>query len=78
MILHLRKGEAGYYKLVKQNFVGSRETFSLLVKTLEKEGIVERKLIDSRPPRVQYNLTRKGKEVAEILLKLDRVLKGQP
>lgn len=76
VISYLRKvGKAGYYVMLKQGFVASRETFSILIKELEKEGIVARKLIDSRLPRVEYGLTSKGKEVAETLSKLDKILR---
>ncbi|GAI51072.1 unnamed protein product [marine sediment metagenome] len=61
--------------MLKQDFVASRRTFSIIIKELEKEGIVTRKLIDSRPPRVKYSLTKKGKEVAENLSKLDKILR---
>ncbi len=35
---------------------------------------VARKLIDSRLPRVEYSFTSKGKEVVEILSRLDEIL----
>lgn len=76
MVSYIHKvGKAGYYEMLKQGFVVSRETFSILIKELEKEGIVARKLINSRPPRVEYSLTKKGKEVAENLSKLDKILR---
>jgi DNA-binding HxlR family transcriptional regulator len=62
-----KKGRAGYYELYKQNFVVSRQTFSNILKTLEEKGIISRKVVDGRPPRVEYSLTKKGKEVVEAL-----------
>lgn len=77
-ILYLhRVGRAGYYEMLKQGFVVSRETFSILIRELEREGIVARRLIDSRPPRVEYSLTGKGREVAEALSRLDEILRGE-
>jgi DNA-binding HxlR family transcriptional regulator len=77
-ILYLhRVGRAGYYEMLKQGFVVSRETFSILIRELEREGIVARRLIDSRPPRVEYSLTGKGREVAEALSRLDKILRGE-
>ena len=74
-ILHLHvKGKTGYYELYKQGFVVSRQTFADMLKSLEKKGIVSRKVINERPPRVEYSLTEKGKEVAEILRRLDQSL----
>jgi len=74
-ILYLNKtGKAGYYELYKQGFVVSRQTFANILKRLEKKGIVSRRVIDERPPRVEYRLTEKGKEVAEILLSLNEIL----
>ena len=65
---------AGYYEIYKQNFVVSRQTFANLLKQLEKEGIINRRIIENRPPRVEYTLTDKGREVAEILSRLNKVL----
>ncbi len=76
MISYIHKvGEAGYYELLKQDFVASRATFAILIKELETGGILVRKLIDSRPPRVKYSLTKKGEGVAENLSKLDKILR---
>jgi len=73
VIFYLDKvGKAGYYEIYKQNFVVSRQTFANLLKKLEEEGIVNRKVIESRPPRVEYSLTSKGKRVADILSDLER------
>lgn len=75
VIFYLDKaGKAGYYEIYKQNFVVSRQTFANLLKELEKRGIVSRKVIDGRPPRVEYSLTEKGKEIARILDELSKVL----
>jgi DNA-binding HxlR family transcriptional regulator len=67
-------GKAGYYELYKQNFVVSRQTFSIMLKTLEEEGIIGRKIVEGRPPRVEYTLTEKGKEVVELLRTLSQVI----
>jgi len=67
-------GKAGYYEIYKQNFVVSRQTFAILLKELEDMGLVSRKVIDGRPPRVEYSLMEKGKEIARILDELDEIL----
>jgi DNA-binding HxlR family transcriptional regulator len=67
-------GKAGYYEIYKQDFVVSRQTFANLLKELENKGIVKRKVIEGRPPRVEYSLTEKGKEIARILNELDKAL----
>lgn len=78
VIFYLEKVErAGYYEIYKQNFVVSRQTFANLLKELEKKGIVNRKVIEGRPPRVDYNLTGKGKKIAEILSELEREITVQ-
>ena len=75
VILFLDKVEkAGYYQIYKQNFVVSRQTFANLLKKLEKERIVNRRVIENRPPRVEYSLTEKGKKIAEMLDALDKIL----
>jgi len=67
-------GKAGYYEIYQQNFVVSRQTFANLLKELENRGIVNRKVIEGRPPRVAYSLTGKGKEIARILDELNKLL----
>jgi len=72
VIFYLDKvGKGGYYEIYKQNFVVSRQTFANLLKELENKGIVNRKVIEARPPRVEYSLTGKGKRVADILSDLE-------
>ena len=67
-------GKAGYYELYKQGFVVSRQTFANILKTLEEKEIVTRKVVESRPPRVEYSLTEKGKEIAGMLVRLNEIL----
>jgi DNA-binding HxlR family transcriptional regulator len=75
VIFHLDKVEkAGYYEIYKQNFVVSRQTFANLLKESEEKGIVKRRVIEGRPPRVEYSLTEKGREIATILERIDRIL----
>lgn len=75
VISYLSKVEkANYYVIQKQAFVGSRQTFANLLRELEKRGVINREVIGSRPPRVEYRLTNKGKEIAEILEKLKKAL----
>jgi DNA-binding HxlR family transcriptional regulator len=74
-IVYINKfGKAGYYELYKQGFVVSRQAFSNLLKKLEENEIVSRKVIDSRPPRVEYSLSTKGKEIAELLSRLNETV----
>lgn len=75
VFLYLNKvGKAGYYETYKQGFVVSRQTFADLLKLLERKGVVSRQVIENRPPRVEYSLTEKGREIAEILDRLNKVL----
>jgi DNA-binding HxlR family transcriptional regulator len=67
-------GKAGYYEIYRQNFVVSRQTFANLLKELENRGIVSRKVIDGRPPRVEYSLTEKGIRMVTLLKALNKIL----
>jgi DNA-binding HxlR family transcriptional regulator len=74
-ILYIEKNEkAGYYELYKQGFVVSRQAFSNLLKALEKNEIATRKVIENRPPRVEYSLTSKGKEIAAFLKRINETM----
>ncbi|MCW4017068.1 MAG: winged helix-turn-helix transcriptional regulator [Candidatus Bathyarchaeota archaeon] len=74
-IRYIEKSEkAGYYELYKQGFVVSRQAFSNLLKTLEKNEIASRKVIENRPPKVEYSLTSKGKEIAALLKRMNEIV----
>jgi DNA-binding HxlR family transcriptional regulator len=74
-ILYIDKnGKAGYFELYKQGFVVSRQAFSNLLKILEKNDIASRKVIEHRPPRVEYSLTSKGKEIAASLKHINEIV----
>ncbi len=45
----------------------SPNTLSARLKTLEEHGIVERRLYEHYPPRAEYVLTAKGKELGPVL-----------
>ena len=75
IIIYIDKfGKAGYYEMYQQNYVVSRQAFSNLLKVLEKNDIASRKVIENRPPRVEYSLTSKGKEIAALLKHLNEIV----
>ncbi|HUN46428.1 MAG TPA: helix-turn-helix domain-containing protein [Stellaceae bacterium] len=45
----------------------SPNTLSARLKTLEENGIVERRLYGEHPPRAEYLLTAKGRELGPVL-----------
>lgn len=48
----------------------SPKTLSDTLKVLEKEGLIERKVYPETPPRVEYSLTKEGKELKVALMPL--------
>ncbi|WP_318582840.1 winged helix-turn-helix transcriptional regulator, partial [Bacillus paranthracis] len=47
-------------------------TLSLRLKELESQGIITRKVYPEVPPRVEYTLTDKGKQLERIFIELKR------
>jgi DNA-binding HxlR family transcriptional regulator len=45
-----------------------------MLKTLEEKGIISRRIVEARPPRVEYTLTERGKEVVGLLRTLSQVI----
>jgi DNA-binding HxlR family transcriptional regulator len=50
----------------------SPKTLSLRLKELEQQGILERTVYPEVPPRVEYALTERGRELERILIELKR------
>jgi DNA-binding HxlR family transcriptional regulator len=48
----------------------SSKTLAARLKELQRSGILERKSYNETPPRVEYNLTDKGQELVESIIKL--------
>ena len=55
---------------IQSNLDISRKLLSDRLDTLVREGIVERVLYQERPPRYEYVLTHRGKELAEAFMPL--------
>jgi DNA-binding HxlR family transcriptional regulator len=55
---------------IQRNLELSRKLLADRLDTLVREGVVERRLYQERPPRYEYHLTDKGRELVEVLLVL--------
>jgi len=62
LLFMLEKGEARYSQLA--DLVGSRGTLSAALNELEEDGLISRRVLDSKPIRTFYSLTAKGRDVA--------------
>lgn len=65
-------GEVRYADLTK--LIASRGTLSLNIRELEKEGLIRRRVVTSKPIQAYYSLTNKGKEVATHFNKIEKTL----
>ena len=59
-------GPIGFEVLRRRLETISPRVLSRKLKMMEEQGIVQRTLIDTRPPSVRYSLTDKGATVAKI------------
>lgn len=71
LFLH-EKGEVRYSDLT--SLITSRGTLSLNLKELDEEGLIQRRVVTTKPIQSYYSLTDKGKKIAEILNRLNKVL----
>ena len=72
ILLYLfEKEEARYSELTK--LIKSRGTLSLNLKELDEEGLIKRRIIDSKPIQAYYSLSEKGKEIAKRFNEIKRL-----
>ena len=58
ILYHLMKGTLRYNELRKKMPIVTERTLSLQLKTLEEDGIIQRKVFTTKPPlKVEYSLT---------------------
>lgn len=67
-----KKGEVRYTDLAK--LIASRGTLSLNLRELDKEGLIQRRVMTTKPIQAYYSLTDKGKEIATHFEKIKKTL----
>jgi DNA-binding HxlR family transcriptional regulator len=68
ILFYLSEGTLRYNELRKEMPTVTERTLSLQLKTLEKDGIIKRKVYASKPPlKVEYSLTDFGKTLIPVL-----------
>lgn len=68
ILFHLINKTLRYNELRKKMPIVTERTLSLQLKTLEKDGIINRKVYTSKPPlKVEYSLTEFGKTLIPII-----------
>ncbi|MFQ6129826.1 MAG: winged helix-turn-helix transcriptional regulator [Candidatus Hadarchaeaceae archaeon] len=68
------RGEVRYSKLAR--LIVSRGTLSLNLKHLGQEGLVQRRIVATKPIQSLYSLTEKGSRVARKLADVRKALRG--
>jgi DNA-binding HxlR family transcriptional regulator len=73
MLLFLHeKGEVRYADLTR--LIASRGTLSLNIKELEEEGLIQRRVVTTKPIQAHYSLTDKGRKIATHFDKIKKTL----
>ncbi len=68
IIYHLNCNTLRYNELRKKMPMVTERTLSLQLKTLEKDGIIKRKVYTSKPPlKVEYSLTEFGETLVPLI-----------
>lgn len=68
ILFYLLEGKLRYNELRKEIPTVTERTLSLQLKTLEKDGIIKRKVYTSKPPlKVEYSLTDLGKTLIPLI-----------
>ena len=73
MLCLYQKGEIRHAQLSK--LTASRGTLSLSLRELEEEGLVQRKILDTKPLQSNYSLTEKGNAIAKQLSEIEQLIK---
>ena len=72
VLFHLLEGPLRSGMLQKKVPEISNKMFTQTVRELEKDGLIARKVFPVVPPKVEYNLTARGKSLESILKALDQ------
>ena len=72
ILFHLLNGALRSGILQKKIAGISNKMFTQTVRELEKDGLIFRKVFPVVPPKVEYNLSSRGKSLEQILRSLDK------
>jgi DNA-binding HxlR family transcriptional regulator len=72
LIFLYENGEVRYTDLTK--LIASRGTLSIIVKELEEEKLIQRRVVTTKPIQAHYSLTDRGREIASLLSKIEKIL----
>lgn len=67
IILHLFQGDKRYSELIRLMPDISERMITKQLKELEIDGLINRTIFPEVPPRVEYSLTKLGKEIHPVL-----------
>jgi len=77
ILLRLNDGPKRFNQLmsqIKQSDKGiSSRTLAIRLKKLEEERLIDREILDERPPTTIYKITEKGKKALDLVIKLNRL-----
>ena len=72
VLFHLLEGSLRSGVLQKKVPEISNKMFTQTVRELERDGLILREVFPVVPPKVEYQLTEKGRSLEDILRRLDR------
>jgi len=72
LLFFYKEGEVRYTDLAK--LIASRGTLSLNLKELDEEGLIQRRVVTTKPIQAYYSLTEKGRGIAAHFEKIKKGL----
>ena len=60
-------------EILEQNFVRSRSSVSIMLTELEKNKLIKRRVISTKPPQTRYEITEAGQKVVQNLREIEKI-----
>lgn len=71
VLLALQGGALRHAALMRRIEGVSQKMLTQTLRTLERDGLIERRVFDVVPPHVEYSLSAKGQEISRLIEQLD-------
>jgi len=77
LLLYLhKKKSARHNEILNQGFVRSRSSVSIMLNELEKNNLIKRVVVSTKPPQTSYELTEYGKRIVQYLQGIDETIRA--
>ncbi|MDG6907003.1 MAG: winged helix-turn-helix transcriptional regulator [Nitrososphaerota archaeon] len=70
----MKDRETSRYSALLKSVVTSRSSLAFSLNELQKQGLIQRRILETKPIQTEYSLSKKGERIASLLSEMEELL----